>query len=277
MVNLKRFSNAVICILAFYQPAYLTASSSIISDHSYEVIYDGDDVGNSRRVQTVQNDLTWVVEGDSLLFETFLFDTFVSGLTIEKYDVNQVISEGRYISLIDEYLFSSDLVPQGEGALIHSVKVYELPDGLANSMHEDWSKIVDQTARSGVLAEFLASVLFEQEVLESYARSVERKSFDYTVIGLSLTLPELIFKDALPDQRVYDPTAEENPILNVQMNIQYLKNNERALVKLNSNDKTVGYYEYSTKNKIPILLNFSAEEGGAPMELRLIESFIEYK
>ncbi len=253
----------------------------------YKVNYAGEDVGYSRVATRALGSGVQVTELLDMRVPSFWGETVILTRNVEQYDESHGITQGDYVTLFDEYLLVSSLVPASRGLMKHSFKWFELEDDMLDALTKVWNQAANKNMALQLGWPELMNKIKHLKALESHASFIDPTQFDMTMTALSLTLPKLLSQTNTRSVRVFDPDAEDESLFYElsaelvtghlaktqvpQLNLQQAKIQEAKVqtIKVTRSEGGISHYRFDMSTQPATLINLVDESGDDRFELSL--------
>ena len=245
---------------------------SEIQEWLYTVNYDGEEVGYDRVASSNLDTGIKVTEVRDMRVPSFWGETIILSRNMEQYDKANRITQGEYVTLYDQYLLVSHLVPASKGLMKHTFQWFELEDEMQVELTNIWNQAENKNMALQLGWPELMNKIKYLKALESHASFVDPNQFDMTMTALSLTLPTLLSNTNKRSVRVFDPDAEDESLfyeLSIELVPDNLPHSKVQNIKVTHSQGGTSHYLYNMSTQPATLVSMIDESGGDKFELSL--------
>ncbi len=200
------------------------ADPSADQEWLYMVNYDGEEVGYDRVASRNLDSGIQVTEVRDMRVPSFWGETVILSRNIEQYDKANRITQGEYVTLYDQYLLVSHLVPASRGLMKHTFQWFELEGEMLVELTDVWNQATHITITEQLAWPEILNKIKHMKAQESHASYVDPNQFDMTMTALSLTLPTMLSNTNRRAVRVFDPDAEDESLF-YELSVELVQDN----------------------------------------------------
>ncbi|GAA3930894.1 hypothetical protein [Litoribacillus peritrichatus] len=264
-------------IILLVLTAVSSANEDVKQDLLYAIQFDGEDVGYNRMLWSVSDQETRVYEVSDIKLTSFWGDTQIQSSKIEKYDADDQIIQGEYLTLFNEYLLASYLVATQDNLLKHTFQWFELNDPLLKRIQRSWLQPVERAVVNDVAFSPVRHVLKTLKPKERLVSFIDPSEFDVTSTSLSLNLPQLLERKEAQRLRTLNPETEDETLLH-DLAVERVKNlpleittthQQTETFKINYADGKATHVQYDLSQQPPVLVKVLDESDDGLMVLTL--------